>query len=175
MAKENIITKRKAADRDAVDNEVLNIIQTEFPVDPRPYKVLGEKVGLTEAEMIDRVRALKQEKKIIRRIGASFERRKLGYVSSLVAAKVKEEGLNDFVKMVNAYSGVTHNYERDHAYNVWFTYIAETPERLDADLADMGAHPACRDLRKLPAERFYKIKVQFSFDESGGKGASQVS
>ncbi|MBZ0252018.1 MAG: Lrp/AsnC family transcriptional regulator, partial [Candidatus Methylomirabilis sp.] len=149
MAKENIITKRKAADRDAVDNEVLNIIQTEFPVDPRPYKVLGEKVGLTEAEMIERVRALKQEKKIIRRIGASFERRKLGYVSSLVAAKVKEEGLNDFVKMVNGYSGVTHNYERDHAYNVWFTYIAETPEKLAADLRKIGEHPACEDLQNL--------------------------
>lgn len=174
MAKEDKLSKRTAADRDEIDNAVLNIIQTEFPVDPHPYKVLGEKIGLSEKEMIDRVHSLK-ERKLIRRIGASFERRKLGYVSALVAAKVDEAGLVDFVKLVNSYSGVTHNYERDHEYNVWFTYIAESPERLDGDLARMGAHPACEDLQKLPAERFYKIKVQFSFDESGGKGASQVS
>ena len=173
MAKENIIAKRKAADRDAVDNEVLNVIQTEFPVDPRPFKTLGERLGLTEAETIARVRGLK-DRKIIRRIGASFERRKLGYVSSLVAAKVRAEGLGDFVKLVNGYSGVTHNYERDHPYNVWFTYIAETPEKLAADLKKISEHPACEDLRNLPAERFFKIKVQFSFDEEGGRGAAKV-
>jgi len=173
--KRDKLSIRKTADKDALDNEILNILQTDFPVDPHPYRVLAEKVGISEAEMIERVQGLK-DRKIVRRIGASFERRKLGYVSTLVAAKIDEDRIGEFVKAVNEYSGVTHNYERDHPYNIWFTYIAPSPEKLREVLDTLRAHPACEDLQNLPAERFYKIRVQFAFDEEGkGRGAATTS
>ena len=99
---------------DALDRRILDIIQTDFPLSPRPYAVLGERLGLSEEEVFRRVRALR-EKKIIRRLGANFQSAKLGFVSTLCAAKVPGEKLEAFIDAVNAEPGVTHNYFRDHA------------------------------------------------------------
>ena len=148
---------------DAIDRRILDIIQTEFPLAPRPYAVLGERLGLAEAEVFARVRSLR-EKKIIRRLGANFQSAKLGFVSTLCAAKVPEDQLEDFIAAVNAEPGVTHNYLRDHAYNVWFTLISPSREEAKAVLENLSQSSGISIL-DLPATRLFKIRVDFRMEE----------
>ena len=98
---------------DLIDRKLLDIIQTDFPLVPRPYEELGIKLGISEEEALCRVKSLK-EKKIIRRLGANFQSAKLGFRSTLCGAHVPEEKLDAFIADVNALPGVTHNYLRNH-------------------------------------------------------------
>ncbi len=148
---------------DAIDNKLLDIIQTGFPIAPRPYAVLGEMLDITEAEALARVRAMK-ERMVIRRLGANFDSKKLGFRSSLCAAKVTPEKMDDFVATVNGYKGVTHNYVRQHVYNVWFTYIAPSWDALCADLAEITQKTGV-EILNLPATRLFKIRVDFKMDK----------
>ncbi len=150
------------SDLDALDRAILEIIQSGFPLESRPYAVLGRAVGLAEEEALARVRAMKA-KKIIRRLGANFQSAKLGFHSTLCAAKVPEDKLDNFVRAVNARPGVTHNYLRDHAYNVWFTCIGPSREIVAETLAAISGETGVPVLN-LPAERLYKIKVDFRME-----------
>ena len=150
-------------DMDLLDKKILDIIQTDFPLCSRPYQRIGERVGLTEAETLARVRALEQ-KGVIRRIGANFQSRKLGWHSTLCAAAVPEERLEEFVAEVNRHPGVTHNYLRKHNHNVWFTYIAPSEEYVNEALADITAKTGIQILN-LPAERMFKIQVDFPMQD----------
>jgi len=145
---------------DEMDRAILNEIQSHFPIDSRPYRALGEKLGCSEAEMLGRVRRLK-EGNVIRRIGANFNSRRLGYTSTLCAARVPSEIMDRFLETVNSYRGVTHNYRRDHEYNVWFTLIASRQEEIDRTLQDLAATTGVREILSLPAERIFKIRVDF--------------
>ncbi|MDP3181895.1 MAG: Lrp/AsnC family transcriptional regulator, partial [Desulfobaccales bacterium] len=98
---------------------------------------------------------------VIRRIGANFTSRKLGYTSTLCAAQVPTELLTRFAQVVNRYPEVTHNYLRRHRYNVWFTLIAESTERLDKILAEISKASGVREILSLPAREVFKIKVDF--------------
>lgn len=153
-----------AAEMDAIDRRILDIIQTNFPLAPRPYAVLGERLGLPEEEVFRRVRALR-EKKIIRRLGANFQSAKLGFVSTLCAAKVPGEKLDAFIEAVNAEPGVTHNYLRDHAYNVWFTLISPSAEAREDVLKDLEERTGVPILN-LPATQLFKIRVDFRMDDA---------
>jgi DNA-binding Lrp family transcriptional regulator len=146
---------------DERDKELLNLIQAEFPVEPHPYRVLGEKLDMTEEEVLSRIASLRNEG-IIRRMGASINSRRVGYVSTLLAAEVPQDKFDVFVQTVNACPGVTHNYERKHKYNVWFTLIApslEEKERTIQELSDSTSVP----ILELPARRIFKIRVDFKF------------
>ena len=154
---------------DATDRRILDIIQTDFPLAPRPYAVLGARLGLPEEEVFARVRALR-EKKIIRRLGANFQSAKLGFVSTLCAAKVPEEKLGAFIAAVNAEAGVTHNYLRDHAYNVWFTLISPSVEERAAVLASLERRTGVAILN-LPATRLFKIRVDFRMGDGADERA----
>jgi len=147
---------------DNVDRQLLDIIQTGFPLTPRPYADLGQRLGIGEDEALERVRALKQSK-IIRRLGANFQSAKLGFVSTLCAAKVPQEKMDDFVARVNACPGVTHNYLREHAYNIWFTLISPSREEAQATLDGISAATGV-DILNLPATRLFKIRVDFRMD-----------
>ena len=149
-------------DMDEIDHKILNLIQGSFPLDPEPYRIIGEQAGITEDEAFDRIRKLK-ESGIIRRIGAVFDPRKLGFTSTLCAARVPETNLAAFVETVNAYPGVTHNYRRNHDYNVWFTFIADTEEALNLFLHDIKKHTGITDILSLHAVRTYKINASFDF------------
>jgi len=151
--------KPKTVPLDDFDKAILNEIQSHFPIASRPYAEVGSRVGAPEAEVIRRVQAM-MDRGIIRRLGANFTSRKLGYTSTLCAAQVPEERLEDFVEMVNRYPGVTHNYLRRHHFNVWFTLIAESLERLDQILAEIAAASGVEVL-SLPALEVFKIKVDF--------------
>jgi DNA-binding Lrp family transcriptional regulator len=147
-------------DVDELDRKILNLIQVDFPVSPRPYQELGERLGISEREVIRRVKALRFSG-IIRRIGGSFDSRALGFCSTLCAAKVPPETVEDFNRVINAYPGVTHNYMRSHAYNVWFTFIGETREEIDRALDTVTLETGIQDILSLPARRTFKIKVNF--------------
>jgi len=145
---------------DSLDKNILNEIQSDFPLVPRPYEELGKRVGLTEEEVLKRVRRLKA-KGVIRRIGGNFHSSRLNFTSTLCAAKVPDDKLELFVNAVNAYPGVTHNYLRDHIYNVWFTFIAEDMEYIQSALARIAEESGVEEILNLPAVRVYKIKVDF--------------
>jgi DNA-binding Lrp family transcriptional regulator len=145
---------------DEVDRKILNIIQAGFPIDARPYRYVGDRLGISEDEVIGRVKAMKSSG-IIRRIGGSFDSKKLGFVSTLCAAKVPEERVEAFNEVINAYSGVTHNYTRNNDYNIWFTFIGETEEEIDRMLRQVALKTGVRHIMSLPARRVFKIKVKF--------------
>ena len=147
---------------DSVDRQLLDIIQTGFPLTPRPYADLGQMLGIGEEEALERVRGLKA-RKIIRRLGANFQSAKLGFVSTLCAAKVPDDKMDSFVARVNACPGVTHNYLREHAYNIWFTLISPSREESQATLDAISADTGIAILN-LPATRLFKIRVDFRMD-----------
>jgi DNA-binding Lrp family transcriptional regulator len=145
---------------DDLDRAILNEIQSHFPIVSRPYAEVGVRVGASEAEVLARVQAL-TEAGIIRRLGANFTSRKLGYTSTLCAARVPPESLDHFVTVVNRYPGITHNYLRRHRYNVWFTLIAESEERLTKILAEISGATGVSEILSLPAQEIFKIRVDF--------------
>jgi Transcriptional regulators len=145
---------------DGIDKKILNIIQKDFPLVAEPFKAVAEKVGISEDEVLERISRLKQEG-IIRRIGAVFDSKKMGFVSTLCAARVPEEKLKDFVEVVNSYAGVTHNYRRNHEYNVWFTFIAPDKETLKKSLAEIRNRAGIEDIISMAASRTFKIDASF--------------
>jgi DNA-binding Lrp family transcriptional regulator len=152
--------KSKTEPLDDLDRAILNEIQSHFPIESRPYAEVGRRVGASEAEVLARVTAM-TDAGIIRRLGANFTSRKLGYTSTLVAVRVDPEKLDHFVAVVNRYPGVTHNYLRRHRYNVWFTLIAESEERLQQILTEISRTSGVTELLSLPAQEIFKIKVDF--------------
>lgn len=145
---------------DDIDKKILNIIQTDFPVVAEPFKVIAFLVGISEEDSLARIKRLK-EGGIIRRIGAVFNAREIGFVSALCAAKVPEEKMKTFVETVNAYPGVTHNYRRDHEYNVWFTVIAPAEKEMKKFLAEVTEKTGVVDVLSMYASRIFKINASF--------------
>jgi siroheme decarboxylase len=145
---------------DETDKRILNILQSGFPLTAEPFAEIARQVGISENETLERVGRMK-DSGVIRRIGAIFESRKLGFASALCAARVPESSLPAFVKTVNAYTGVTHNYRRNHPYNVWFTCIAPTAEALGAFLDDLRDKTNVRDILCMRAVKTFKVNAQF--------------
>lgn len=148
---------------DAPDRKILSLIQSGFPLVSRPYAAIGEAVGLGEEETLERVHAMRK-RGLIRRIGANFQSAKLGFRSTLCAAKVPRDKLDIFIRIVNAEAGVTHNYLRDHAYNIWFTLIGPSWDSVYATLAGITERTGV-EILNLPATALYKIKVDFQMEE----------
>lgn len=142
-----------------IDKKVLSLIQSGFPIDTRPYATIGKTVGISEEQALECVRNLRT-RKIIRRIGANFQSAKLGFRSTLCAAKVPADKMELFVAEVNKHTGVTHNYLRKHEYNVWFTCIAPSWQSVCDLLASITEKTGIAILN-LPAKKMYKIKVDF--------------
>ena len=146
---------------DQLDRDILNIIQTDFPVDLHPYRVLADKLGKREEEIFERVIGL-YESGVIRRIGASFKGSRLGYVSTLCTAEVPEEKIDAFVQAVNVNPGVTHNYRRNHDYNIWFTMSAPSWEELEGAIEKISQQTGIRPIRHLPATKSFKLEVNLA-------------
>lgn len=145
-----------------MDRQLLNIIQAEFPIASRPYQVLGERLGISEREALERVRRL-FESGVIRRIGPSFDTKKLGHISILVAARVPEERLDEVAQIVSSYPQVTHNYSRDFEYNLWFTLICRDAGEMKDIVESIKSRTGISEMHMLPGERTFKIKVEFEF------------
>ena len=145
---------------DDVDKAILNRIQSDFPITSRPYRTIGNDLGLSEAEVLQRVSRLKTAG-IIRRIGGNFTPEKLGFVSTLCAAKVPEDKIRQFAEVVNRYPGVTHNYRRKNTFNIWFTFIAPSMDEINANLKQIAAETGVTDILNLPSTHVFKIKAEF--------------
>jgi DNA-binding Lrp family transcriptional regulator len=145
---------------DDVDKAILNRIQSDFPITSRPYHTIAEDLGLSEADVLKRVTRLKATG-IIRRIGGNFTPEKLGFVSTLCAAKVPEDKISLFTEVVNRYPGVTHNYRRENEFNIWFTFIATSMDEINANLEQITAETGVTDILNLPATKVFKIRAEF--------------
>lgn len=145
---------------DETDKTILNRIQSEFPITFRPFKTIADDLELTEDEVIDRLNRLK-DIGIIRRIGGNIVPVKLGFVSTLCAAKVPEDKIEEFATVVNCFSGVTHNYQRNNRYNIWFTFIAPSREHIHQSLEIIAFETGITDIIDLPATKVFKIKAHF--------------
>jgi len=144
---------------DDLDRQILNRIQTAFPVTTEPFRTLAEEMGLEEDEILTKIRELKN-KGLIRRLGAVFNLDRLGFVSTLCAAKVPEEKAARFIEAVNAIPGVTHHYRRDHEYNYWFTLICPSEEDILATLAKIEGETGL-EIIHMKAIRTFKINASF--------------
>lgn len=145
---------------DTIDKAILNRIQSDFPIAPHPFRVIARDLSLDEEEVIQRIAALKASG-IIRRIGANVVPHKVGFVSTLCAARVPDDKIDAFAEVVNGYTGVTHNYQRDNRYNVWFTFIAQSMEEIETNITRIRQETGVSDILNLPATKVFKIKAQF--------------
>ena len=148
---------------DDVDRELLNEIQTRFPITKKPFQDLGVRLNCSQEEILTRIRRLKN-KGIIRRIGGNFDSKRLGFTTTLCAARVPEVKIKGFVAAVNRYPEVTHNYLRDNPYNIWFTLVARSSEALHGYMEEIKKQTGVRDILNLPAVRVFKILVEFDLD-----------
>ncbi len=153
------------------DKRLLNIIQADFPLVSRPFQALGGQVDLAEGEIIDRIGSLK-ERRIIRQISAIFDTRSLGYKSSLVAMRIRPENLDAAAAIVNGHPGVSHNYVRNHAFNLWFTVAVPPTSDLEWTVEHLHATAGAESTRILPTLRLFKIGMQL--DMEGNSGAERV-
>lgn len=145
---------------DDIDKKLINSIQSDFPISPRPYEEIADRLNLTEDVVIERLSALR-EKGFIRRIGGNFSPEKLSFTSTLCAAKVPEDKIEIFAETVNAYTGVTHNYIREHEYNIWFTFIASSTDEIEKNLSDIVEKTGVKEILNMPATDVFKIRAQF--------------
>ncbi len=145
---------------DDIDKKILNILQKEFPLEERPYLIVAEGLGISEDDVLARVQKLK-DADIIRRIGAVFDGPTLGRASALCAARVPQEKIESFVAVVNADKSVTHNYRRDHEYNIWFTVSASSEGDLAAFLEDVKKKTGVNDILDMRATKTFKINASF--------------
>jgi len=149
---------------ESLEQEVLGLIQQEFPITSHPYEELARRLDSTEDEVFSAVQSL-CEKGIIRRLGGSFDSRKVGYKSTLAALSVPQDRLEEVVEIVNSYPGVTHNYEREGKFNVWFTLIAESEGEMARIIDEISARAGVPAL-DFPASHIFKIKVDFNFGDN---------
>ena len=153
-----------AGDLDALDRKLISVIQADLPVCRRPFDALAQRLGADAEQVIGRVRRLRADG-LIRRIGPVFDSARLGYVSTLVAARVPAERLVEVAALVTRLPGVTHNYRRLNAYNLWFTLTAGSVGELEGTLDDLRQQTGIRDFYSLPALAIYKTRVVFSLSD----------
>jgi DNA-binding Lrp family transcriptional regulator len=151
---------------DELDKRVLNLLQGSFPIAPRPYAAVAELAGLQEEEVLSRTRRLLDER-IIREVTPIFDTRVLGYSSMLVAAKVDPENPWRAAKVINSHPGVSHNYLRDHDFNIWFTIATEPGSRLgiDGTLDVLQRLTGAESIRQLPTLRLFKIRMDLEMEK----------
>jgi DNA-binding Lrp family transcriptional regulator len=149
----------RVGDLEELDRELLNAVQWDFPLVDRPYAVIGERLGLTEPAVRDRVARVK-ELGVLRQLSAIFDTRALGYSSALVAAKVDPDRVDDAAAVINDHPGVSHNYKRNHAYNLWYTLAVPPGESFDEHVDALHQRSGSLVTRQLPTLRLYKIGVK---------------
>jgi DNA-binding Lrp family transcriptional regulator len=155
---------------DETDKQLLNLMQGSFPLDPRPFARVAQLAELPEAEVLERVAYL-LDKRIIREITPIFDTRAFGYSSMLVAAKVDAANPHRAAQFINTHPGVTHNYLRDHEFNLWFTIAVEPQSRLglDGTLDVMAERTGAESIRQLPTLKLFKIRMDLEME--GGTDA----
>lgn len=163
---------RSADGLDSKDRELLQCVQDAFPLDPRPFRILGQHLGLPEREVMERLDRM-YRRGVLKHIAPVLEMRETGVAAStLVAMKIAEERIEEVARAVNEYEEVSHNYRRDHPYNLWFTVAASSETHLRESLAAIRRQTGVQevDILELPMTQRFKIDVRFRFvQENGGE------
>lgn len=149
---------------DDLDKTILSKIQTDFPIARRPFDALAEQSDATAEQIMARIDRMIGAGEI-RRLGAVFDSKSLGYVSTLVAARIPPDRLDQIAEMVSELPGVTHNYRREHQYNLWFTLTVESLQRQREILDDLRTRSGIDAFFSMPALAVYKIRVAFQFGQ----------
>lgn len=140
--------------------QLLNRIQKDIPIVKRPYQVLAQEVGLSEAEALAILHEVKAEG-VLRQISGIFDTRTLGYKSSLVAARYAENQLDAGAECINGHPGVSHNYKRNHDFNLWYTIAVPPESDLEAHVQKMHEQSGAELTRLMPTLHLFKIGVEF--------------
>jgi siroheme decarboxylase len=148
-----------------LDRRLLNLMQGRFPIEPRPYARVAELARIGEDEAMARVQHLLNER-IIRQVTPIFDTRALGYSSMLVAAKVDAENPHRAAKIINAHPGVSHNYLRNHEFNLWFTIATEPDSKLglEGTLHALAEEAGAESVRQLPTLKLFKIRMDLEME-----------
>jgi DNA-binding Lrp family transcriptional regulator len=160
---------------DDLDRRLLNLMQGSFPIAPRPYEHVASLAQVSEAEVMSRVQRL-LDKRIIRQVTPIFDTRALGYSSMLVAAKVDAENPHRAAAVINEHPGVSHNYLRNHDFNLWFT-IATEPDSLlglEGTLEVLAREAGAESVRQLPTLKLFKIRMDLEMEGGTQELASAV-
>ena len=151
---------------DDLDKRLLNLMQGNFPIAPRPYQHVAAQAAVTEAEVLTRVQHLLDER-IIRQVTPIYDTRALGYSSMLVAAKVDAENPWRAANVINEHPGVSHNYLRNHEFNIWFTIATEPDSQLGLEetLTRLGGLAGADSIRQLPTLKLFKIRMDLEMEQ----------
>jgi DNA-binding Lrp family transcriptional regulator len=158
-----------------MDKKLLNLMQGRFPIEPRPYLRVADEAGITEDEAMSRVQHLLDER-IVRQVTPIFDTRALGYASMLVAAKVDPENPHRAAKVINAHPGVSHNYLRNHDFNIWFTIATEPDSKLglQGTLDVLAEEAGAESVRQLPTLKMFKIRMDLEMEAGTEALATQA-
>jgi siroheme decarboxylase len=155
---------------EGIDRKLLNLVQKEVPLVSRPFAEIAGELGLDEEDVLTRLGRWRDEEGVIRQISAIFDTRKLGYRSMLVAMKIPADRMDEAAELVNAHPGVSHNYERDHEFNLWFTVAVPPGMDLERHVERLGEMCRATSTRMLPTLKMFKIEVRLDM-ESGVSNA----
>jgi siroheme decarboxylase len=160
---------------DDTDKRLLNLMQGQFPIAARPYQHVAAQAQIAEEEVLARVQRLLDER-IIRQVTPIFDTRALGYSSMLVAAKVDPENPWRAATIINAHPGVSHNYLRNHEFNIWFTIATEpgSPLGLEGALDVLAREAGAESVRQLPTLKLFKIRMDLEM-EGGTEALAKVA
>jgi DNA-binding Lrp family transcriptional regulator len=176
-ARPKLRSRRYGAARplDELDRRLLNLLQGSFPLAPRPFAEIGTLAGVAEEEVLARVRVLLRDR-IIRQLTPIYDTRAFGYGSMLVAAKVDAENPWRAARVINAHPGVSHNYLRNHDFNMWFTIAVEEDSALglEGTLQVLAAEAGAESIRQLPTLKLFKIRMDLEMEGSTSALTSKV-
>ncbi len=147
---------------DTIDKKILTLVNRSLPLEERPYEKIAGSLGITGQEVVERVRRMHKDG-IIRRIGAVIDPRRIGWHSTLCAAEIPEERIEEYAACVNSYPEVTHNYVRSGSPNCWFTLIAPDRDRSREIISEIE-HRLEVEVLDLPTSRVFKIRVAFDIE-----------
>jgi DNA-binding Lrp family transcriptional regulator len=148
-----------------LQKQLCNALQDGLPICPKPYDDLAEYLNNNEKTVLQEIRELKRAG-VIRRICALINHRALGMTSTLVAAHIPKENLPEVTEAVNALESVSHNYLREHYYNLWFTLQAESAEQIEVTISNLSGRFGI-DFHSLPVKRVFKLDVRFDAEGEG--------
>ncbi|MEW6774905.1 MAG: Lrp/AsnC family transcriptional regulator [Bdellovibrionota bacterium] len=160
-------------DMELADKRITTLLQDEFPLCEDPYGEIGRRaeLGLSAEEVRARVHHLKKGR-VIRQISAIFDSRNLGYKSSLVAMKAPADRVDECAKVVSRHPGVSHNYKRDHEFNIWFTIAVPPGQSLQEHVEALHAKAGAIVTRPLPTLKLYKIGVKLNLEDPSVEAAT---
>lgn len=149
-----------AVNLDHTDRELLNLLQQDFPLVREPFRTLAAKLEISEAAILNRIRSM-HDAGLIRSIGGVFDPLAIGYRSTLVAFHVPGTHIDEAAKIVSRHPGVSHNYARNHYFNLWFTLSLPSEERTDWVISSLAKQASVEEYVNLPAVRVFKLRVYF--------------